>query len=47
MQVIQFLQHYSVVFMFITFAVSMVLTFWPGRKQRFDHDGQIPLQDDR
>jgi cbb3-type cytochrome oxidase subunit 3 len=47
MRVIQFLRDYSVVFMSVTFVVILVFTFWPGRKQRFDRDGQIPLQDDR
>jgi cbb3-type cytochrome oxidase subunit 3 len=47
MRVIQFLRDYSIVFMFATFVVTLALTFWPGRKQRFEHDGQIPLQDDR
>jgi cbb3-type cytochrome oxidase subunit 3 len=47
MRVIQFLRDYSIVFMFVTFVVILALTFWPGRKQRFECDGQIPLQDDR
>ena len=47
MHVIQFLRDYSIVFMAITFVLMLVLTFWPARKQRFDRDGQIPLQDDR
>lgn len=47
MRIIQFLRDYSIVFMFATFVILLVLTFWPGRKQRFDRDGQIPLQDDR
>jgi hypothetical protein len=47
MRVIQFLRDYSIVFMFVTFTVTLALTFLPGRKQRFERDGQIPLQDDR
>ena len=47
MRVIQFLRDYSVIFMFATFILTLALTFWPGRKSRFDRDGQIPLQDDR
>ena len=47
MRVIQFLRDYSIVFMFVTFVVILALTFWPGRKQRFECDSQIPLQDDR
>jgi cbb3-type cytochrome oxidase subunit 3 len=47
MRIIQFLRDYSIVFMFGTFVVTLALTLWPGRKQRFERDGQIPLQDDR
>jgi cbb3-type cytochrome oxidase subunit 3 len=47
MQIIQFLRDYSIVVMFVTFVLILVLTFWPGRKPRFERDGQIPLQDDR
>jgi cbb3-type cytochrome oxidase subunit 3 len=47
MRVVQFLRDYSVVFMFATFVMILLLTFWPGRKARFERDGQIPLQDDR
>ena len=47
MRIIQFLRDYSIVFMFVTFVVTLALTFLPGRKQRFERDGQIPLQDDR
>jgi cbb3-type cytochrome oxidase subunit 3 len=47
MQVIQFLRDYSIVFMFATFVMILVFTFWPGRKPRFERDSQIPLQDDR
>jgi cbb3-type cytochrome oxidase subunit 3 len=47
MWIIQFLRDYSIVFMMGTFVVLMALTFWPGRRSRFERDGQIPLQDDR
>ena len=47
MRVIQFLRAWSIVFMFVTFVLILALTFWPGRRQRFERDGQIPLQDDR
>ena len=47
MRIMQWLRDYSIVLMLLTFVVLMALTFWPGRKQRFDRDGQIPLQDDR
>ena len=47
MWIIQWLRDYSIVLMLVTFVMLMVLTFWPGRKPRFERDGQIPLQDDR
>jgi cbb3-type cytochrome oxidase subunit 3 len=47
MRIIQFLRDYSIVFMAVTFVLTLALTFLPGRKQRFERDGQIPLQDDR
>ena len=47
MRIIQFLRDYSIVFMAVTFVLMLALTFWPARKQRFERDGQIPLQDDR
>ena len=47
MWIIQWLRDYSIVFMLVTFVVSLVLTFWPSRRGRFERDGNIPLQDDR
>jgi cbb3-type cytochrome oxidase subunit 3 len=47
MWIIQWLRDYSIVLMFATFVGLMALTFWPGRRRRFENDGQIPLQDDR
>ena len=42
-----FLKQYSVALMFIVFAMLMATIFWPGRRERFERDAQIPLQDDR
>ena len=47
MWIIQWLRDYSIVLMLVTFVLMMVFTFWPGRQQRFERDGDIPLQDDR
>jgi cbb3-type cytochrome oxidase subunit 3 len=47
MWIIQWLRDYSIVFMLFTFVAILALTFWPGRKSRFDDDSHIPLQDDR
>jgi cbb3-type cytochrome oxidase subunit 3 len=41
------LQQYSVVGMFAVFTGLMVTVFWPGRRERFERDAQIPLHDDR
>jgi cbb3-type cytochrome oxidase subunit 3 len=40
-------QQYSVVLMFVVFTGLMVTVFWPGRRDRFERDAQIPLHDDR
>ncbi len=47
MWIIQWLRDYSIVFMGITFLILLALTFWPGRRSRFERDSNIPLQDDR
>ena len=47
MWLFQWLRDYSIVLMVFTFVTMMVLTFWPARKERFERDGNIPLQDDR
>jgi cbb3-type cytochrome oxidase subunit 3 len=47
MWLIQWLRDYSIVLMIATFVMLVALTFWPGRKARFERDGHIPLQDDR
>jgi cbb3-type cytochrome oxidase subunit 3 len=47
MALIQFLRDYSIVFMFATFVMLVAVTFWPGRRPRFERDARIPLQDDR
>jgi cbb3-type cytochrome oxidase subunit 3 len=41
------LKQYSVVVMMAVFALLMATVLWPGRRERFDRDAQIPLQDDR
>ncbi len=41
------LQQYSVVLMLLVFSGLMVTVFWPGRRERFERDAQIPLNDDR
>jgi cbb3-type cytochrome oxidase subunit 3 len=47
MWIVQWLRDYSIVLMLVTFVISLVFTFWPGRQARFERDGHIPLQDDR
>jgi cbb3-type cytochrome oxidase subunit 3 len=47
MWVVQWLRDYSIVLMLGTFMGLLLLTFWPGRRPRFERDAQIPLQDDR
>ncbi len=47
MWIVQWLRDYSIVFMFVTFVALLVVTFWPGRRDGFERDSRIPLQDDR
>jgi cbb3-type cytochrome oxidase subunit 3 len=47
MWIIQWVRDYSIVLMLVTFVMMLALTFWPGRKPRFERDSRIPLQDDR
>ena len=46
MRIAIWLQHHSVLFMSAVFLMLMAVTFWPGRKPRFDRDARIPLDDD-
>ena len=41
-----FLQHYSAVVMLAVFGLLMATVLWPGRRERFERDAQIPLHDD-
>jgi len=47
MWIIQWLRDYSIVLMLVTFVISVVFAFLPGRRARFERDGHIPLHDDR
>ncbi len=47
MAAVLWLQQYSVVGMFVIFAGLMVTVFWPGRREHYERDAQIPLNDDR
>ena len=46
MQIVQWLQHYSTAIMMAVFVMIVVTTFWPGRRDRFDKDARIPLDDE-
>lgn len=43
----QWLEHYSVVVMFIVFIAIVAATYWPGRKAKIEQQGRIPLEDDK
>ena len=47
MEIFEFLKTWSTVFMFAVFVAILLVTWWPGRRRRFDHDASIPLRDDR
>ena len=47
MSVIQWLEHYWIIVVFIVFSLLLVTTYWPGRKKSIERHGHIPLEDDR
>jgi cbb3-type cytochrome oxidase subunit 3 len=46
MKTIAWIEHYSVVAMFVVFALIAAAAYWPGRKQAIEKHGRIPLEDD-
>ena len=46
MPAILWVQHRSVVVVFVVFALLLITLYWPGRRRRFEHDANIPLRDD-
>jgi cbb3-type cytochrome oxidase subunit 3 len=46
MNIAQWLEHYSVVLMFVVFVAIVAATYWPGRKAKIEQQGHIPLEDD-
>lgn len=47
MSIIHWLRDHSAPLMMFAFLLIVATTFWPGRKQRFEQDSRIPLDDDR
>ena len=47
MKTISWIEHYSVVVMFVVFALLAASTYWPGRKKDIESHGQIPFEDER
>jgi cbb3-type cytochrome oxidase subunit 3 len=46
MSIPQWLEHYSVVLMFVVFIGIVAATYWPGRKKKIEQQGLIPFKDD-
>jgi cbb3-type cytochrome oxidase subunit 3 len=46
MSIPQWLEHYSVVAMFLVFIGIAAATYWPGRKAKIEQQGRIPFEDD-
>ena len=44
---LHWLRDHSGPLMLLAFLLIVVTTFWPGRRDRFDRDSRIPLEDDR
>jgi cbb3-type cytochrome oxidase subunit 3 len=45
--ILHWLQQYSIVPVFVVFVALLVITYWPGRRKRFERDARIPFDDDR
>jgi cbb3-type cytochrome oxidase subunit 3 len=46
MSISQWVEHYSVVWMFVVFLGIAAATYWPGRKAKIEQQGRIPFEDD-
>jgi cbb3-type cytochrome oxidase subunit 3 len=46
MSILQWLGHYSVVWMVVVFLGIVVSTYWPSRRSKIEQQGRIPLEDD-
>lgn len=47
MSAIQWLEHYWIIVVVVMFLLLLASTYWPGRKQKIERHGHIPLEDDR
>jgi cbb3-type cytochrome oxidase subunit 3 len=46
MTIPRWLEHYSVVWMFLVFVGIVAATYWPGRKAKIEQQGRIPFKGD-
>jgi cbb3-type cytochrome oxidase subunit 3 len=46
MSIAQWLEHYLAVILIVLFVGIVVVTYWPGRKERIERQGRIPFKDD-
>ncbi len=46
-QAVLWLRLHSVIGMTAVFALIVIVTYWPGRKDTIEREGMIPLNDDR
>ena len=44
---VMWLQHNSILLVFVVFVLILLTTYWPGRKPHIERHGRIPLDDDR
>ncbi len=47
MKTLAWIEHYSVVAMFVVFALIAAAAYWPGRKRDIERHGQMPFEDNR
>jgi cbb3-type cytochrome oxidase subunit 3 len=46
MSILHWMEHYSVVLMTLVVIGIFAATYWPGRKDKIEEQGKIPLGDD-
>ena len=47
MKTMAWIEHYSVVAMFVVFTLVVAHAYWPGHKKDIESHGQIPFEDER
>jgi cbb3-type cytochrome oxidase subunit 3 len=46
MKILAWIEHYSVVVMFVVFALIAAAAYWPGRREEIERHGRMPFEDE-